>query len=67
MKICTIRWAPNRDVTTLDFSDSFDELHYVAQLDVIQDAMADLKNKYDEIYDDHYLTLDAIKKMREKK
>jgi hypothetical protein len=67
MRVCTIYWSPEKDITTCEFSNDFDEIHYVAQLDILQDVMVDLKSKYDEIYDEHYLTLDSIKKLREKK
>ena len=49
-------WNFNNDDTTIKFSDYFDELSAINQLDILKDAIGILNKKYEEIYDIEYAT-----------
>jgi hypothetical protein len=49
-------WNSNSDDTTIKFSEYFDELDAINQLDILKDAIGMLNKKYEEIYDIEYAT-----------
>ena len=54
MRVCTIYWSPDRDLTTYKFSEEFEQSHFVVKLDTLQDAIYDLQEKYKEIFIENY-------------
>lgn len=49
MRICTYNYSEAKDETSIKMSDAFWELHYITQLDALQDIVHDA-NK---VYEDH--------------
>lgn len=49
-------WNSNSDDTTIKFSEYFDELNAINQLDILKDAIGMLNKKYQEIHDIEYDT-----------
>ena len=49
-------WNSNSDDTTIKFSEYFDELDAINQLDILQDVIGMLNKKYEEIHDIEYAT-----------
>jgi hypothetical protein len=54
MHCISITYSETRDVTTVKFSDKFDETHLILRLDVLQDALRELQAEYDRVYELHY-------------
>jgi hypothetical protein len=49
-------WNSNSDDTTIKFSEYFDELSAINQLDILGDAIGMLNKKYEEIHHIEYAT-----------
>ena len=49
MKAFTVKWHPERDVTTIEYAADFVDSHVVLQADILQDALVDLNDKYKEV------------------
>ena len=54
MHCISITWSETKDLTTVKFSKKFSEDHEVLQLDILQDALSELQQEYDNIYDSYY-------------
>jgi hypothetical protein len=54
MRVCTIYWSPEKDLTTYKFSKEFEQSHFVDKLDALKDAIDDLQEKYKEIFIENY-------------
>jgi len=50
MKIASITWNPNSDVTKITFSDEFLNSDVVVHADVLQDSTSILSDVYDNIF-----------------
>lgn len=46
MKVVTIYWDSEKDVVTYAWSPEFETVYKVAKLDILQDAVADLTERY---------------------
>lgn len=51
MRIVTIYWDQAKDTVTYEWSPEFKNVYRIAKLDVLQDAVADLTEKYNEELD----------------
>ena len=49
MKIAVVNWSEAKGEGSVGFTKEFDEAHYVLKLDVIQDALHALNEKYNEV------------------
>jgi hypothetical protein len=49
MKICTIKWNPNRDETIVEYTVDFVDSDWVTKADVLKDSIYMLQKFYDEI------------------
>lgn len=49
MKAFTVKWHPERDVTTIEYTVDFVDSDVMLQADILQDVLVDLTNKYDEV------------------
>ncbi|WP_396189657.1 hypothetical protein [Flavobacterium sp.] len=47
-----ISWSEVKGEGSVGFTDNFHALHPTTKLDVLQDAMHSLQEKYDEVYND---------------
>jgi hypothetical protein len=54
MHCISITWSETKDLTTVKFSKKFSEDHEVLQLDILQDALSELQQEYDNIYHSYY-------------
>jgi hypothetical protein len=54
MRVCTISWNGNSDVTKITFSQEFETSEWIVRADVLQDAIAELTDLYN-----HVLTKEA--------
>jgi hypothetical protein len=54
MHCISITWSETKDLTTVKFSKKFSEDNEVLQLDILQDALCELQQEYDNIYDSYY-------------
>jgi hypothetical protein len=54
MHCISITWSETKDLTTVKFSKKFSEDHEVLQLDILQDALSELQQEYDNIYNSYY-------------
>jgi hypothetical protein len=48
MRAFTVKWHPERDETTVEYSIEFVDSSAIAQADILRDALFDLEAKYDE-------------------
>ena len=48
MKAFIVKWHPDRDEITVEYSIEFVDLSAIAQADILRDALFDLEVKYDE-------------------
>jgi len=56
MKLATLNWNYQIGEGTVKYTQDFTDAHFVVQLDLLQDCIAELTKRYDEI-----LTSDANK------
>jgi len=49
MKAFTVKWHPEKDVTTIEYTVDFVDSHIVLQADILQDVLFDLEIKYNEV------------------
>jgi hypothetical protein len=47
MRLISLNWNDNRGEGSVSYSKTFNEAHIVVQLDMLQDCIADLQDKYD--------------------
>jgi hypothetical protein len=47
MRLISLNWSDNKGEGSVSYSKTFNEAHIVVQLDVLQDCIADLQDKYD--------------------
>jgi hypothetical protein len=47
MKLLSLNWSDNKGEGSVSYSKIFNEAHIVVQLDMLQDCIADLTDKYD--------------------
>jgi hypothetical protein len=55
MKVCKIKWSSDYDETKIIFDDDFYESDRITKLDILQDAIAILEEKYNSILINQYL------------
>jgi len=49
MKLIDLHWNNNKGEGSVKYSKDFNEAHIVVQLDILQDCIVDLQDKYDEL------------------
>jgi len=49
MKLIDLHWNNNKGEGSVKYSKDFNEAHIVVQLDMLQDCLVDLQDKYDEL------------------
>ena len=49
MKLIDLHWNNNKGEGSVKYTKIFNEAHIVVQLDMLQDCIADLKDKYAEL------------------
>jgi hypothetical protein len=49
MRLISLNWNDNKGVGSVSFSKTFNEAHIVVQLDMLQDCIADLQDKYNSL------------------
>ena len=49
MRVLSVSWNPERDITKLKFNAEFLSSHWVVRADVIQDLLYDIEKMYEEI------------------
>jgi hypothetical protein len=47
MRLISLNWNDNKGEGSVSYSKTFNEAHIVVQLDMLQDCIADLQDKYD--------------------
>ena len=47
MRLISLNWSDNKGEGSVSYSKIFNEAHIVVQLDMLQDCIADLQDKYD--------------------
>jgi hypothetical protein len=47
MRLISLNWSDNKGEGSVSYSKTFNEAHIVVQLDMLQDCIADLQDKYD--------------------
>jgi len=47
MRLISLNWSDNKGEGSVSYSKVFNEAHIVVQLDMLQDCIADLQDKYD--------------------
>jgi hypothetical protein len=47
MRLISLNWSDNKGEGSVTYSKVFNEAHIVVQLDMLQDCIADLQDKYD--------------------
>ena len=47
MRLISLNWSYNKGKGSISYSKMFNEAHIVVQLDMLQDCIADLQDKYD--------------------
>jgi len=55
MKVCKIKYSENYDETKIIFTDDFYESDRILKLDILQDAIAILEQKYNNILINQYI------------
>lgn len=51
MKLIELHWNINAEEGRVKYTKTFDESHFIVQLDMLQDCIVDLTDKYNEILD----------------
>jgi hypothetical protein len=46
MRLISLNWSDNKGEGSVSYSKVFNEAHIVVQLDMLQDCIADLQDKY---------------------
>ncbi len=54
MRVLSVSWNPERDITKIKFTAEFLASHWVVKADVIKDLLHDIKKTYDEILEEEY-------------
>lgn len=54
MRVLSVSWDPERDITKLKFTAEFLSSNWVVRADVIQDLLHDIGKIYDEILEEEY-------------
>ena len=54
MRVLSVSWDPERDITKLKFNAEFLSSHWVVRADVIKDLLHDIEKIYDEILEGEY-------------
>ena len=49
MRVLSVSWDPERDITKLKFNAEFLSSHWVVRADVIQDLLYDIEKMYEEV------------------
>jgi hypothetical protein len=49
MKLIDLHWNNNKGEGSVKYTQTFNEAHIVVQLDMLQDCIADLQDKYDSL------------------
>jgi hypothetical protein len=49
MKLIELHWNDNKGEGFVKFVNGFDQMHFVTKLDMLQDCIIDLQDKYNEI------------------
>jgi len=47
MRLISLNWNDNKGEGSVSYSNAFNEAHIVVQLDMLQDCIADLQDRYD--------------------
>jgi len=47
MRLISLNWSDIKGESSVSYSNAFNEVHIVVQLDMLQDCIADLQDKYD--------------------
>ena len=47
MRLISLNWSDIKGEGSVSYSNAFNEAHIVVQLDVLQDCIADLQDRYD--------------------
>jgi hypothetical protein len=47
MRLISLNWSDNKGEGSVSYSNVFNKAHIVVQLDMLQDCIADLQDKYD--------------------
>ena len=54
MRVLSVSWSPERDITKLKFTAEFLDSDWTVRADVIQDLLHDIQKKYDEILKENH-------------
>jgi len=46
MKAFTVKWHPERDITTIEYTVDFVDADAIAQADILKDVLFELEDKY---------------------
>jgi hypothetical protein len=49
MKAFTVKWHPERDITTIEYTVDFVDADAIAQADILKDVLFELEIKYNEV------------------
>jgi hypothetical protein len=49
MKAFTVKWHPDRDMTTIEYTVSFVDSPVLTQADILKDVLFELETKYNEV------------------
>jgi hypothetical protein len=47
MRLISLNWSDIKGEGSVSYSNAFNEVHIIVQLDMLQDCIADLQDKYD--------------------
>jgi len=50
MRLISLNWNDIKGEGSVSYSNAFNEAHIVVQLDMLQDCIADLQDKYDALF-----------------
>jgi len=54
MRVLSVSWSPERDITKLKFTDEFLSSDWVVRADVLKDLVYEIQKMYDEILKENY-------------
>ena len=54
MRAFTVYWSPGKDETTIKYSKYFEAEHFIAQADILQDALGMLEGRYENVIEKGY-------------
>ena len=54
MKLIDLHWNDNKGEGSVKYSKAFDEAHIVVQMDMLQDCIVDLQDRYDSLFPEAY-------------